>query len=443
MIPPTAPRFASAEQQHSPAWFRYVVVAIVTLILCSCQVADPSLPIAANNAPATPLQPTESATAAPQIQQASHTAEEQAAEQPVADAGVVNALYTEDTADVHEPTVRLAAQIVDAEVAAAQCPMCPPPSPGPCVCVPDCGGVGPPDEYLCDGGDYGLPVGVRADWTIDGLEQEDTVAHYDTVDGRVVVTPSNRVCIYAPRFGVVRRSIDLHEYARYEMPISNDSGLALARIDEDERAATSLNQLEPVINRAERPPSLMLERQQAGELALDIQVREFDGALAPYADLQVIRVGIIDNTEKALVAETIESAVAWTGDQAAQVTIDKKRAQAEVSVLHPGVVYHDNQPNNPKLRLIKCASTAAAQPGDEVEFTLRFDNIGDRVIGNVTIVDNLTTRLEYIDGTAEASVDAEFSANPNDHGSVVMRWEITEPVEPGEGGILKFKCRVR
>ena len=61
------------------------------------------------------------------------------------------------------------------------------------------------DEYLCDGGDFGLPAAVRADWTVDGLEQEDAIAHYDTLDGRVVVTPSNRVCVYAPRFAAVRR----------------------------------------------------------------------------------------------------------------------------------------------------------------------------------------------------------------------------------------------
>ena len=65
--------------------------------------------------------------------------------------------------------------------------------------------IGPGDEYLCDGGDYGLPAAVRADWSVDGLEQEDAIAHYDTLDGRVVVTPSNRVCIYAPRFAAVRR----------------------------------------------------------------------------------------------------------------------------------------------------------------------------------------------------------------------------------------------
>ena len=38
--------------------------------------------------------------------------------------------------------------------------------------------------------------------------------------------------------------------------------------------------------------------------------------------------------------------------------------------------------------------TQFANPGDEVDFTLRFDNVGNQPIGNVTIVDDLTGRLE-------------------------------------------------
>ena len=50
-----------------------------------------------------------------------------------------------------------------------------------------------------------------------------------------------------------------------------------------------------------------------------------------------------------------------------------------------------------------------ARPGEFVDFTIRFDNIGDQKIGNVTLVDNLTTRLEYVEGTAESSLAADFS----------------------------------
>jgi hypothetical protein len=61
----------------------------------------------------------------------------------------------------------------------------------------------------------------------------------------------------------------------------------------------------------------------------------------------------------------------------------------------------------------------------------------------VTIVDNLTTRLEYVPESAKSSVDADFITQANDAGSLILRWEIRDPVKPGEGGILRFKVKVR
>ena len=431
-----------------PAWFRYGVVAATMLILCSCRAASP-LTITQDNPPA--LQATEEAEPAfisdQNVALASHSKPASPVSLGPSKSGVVNAYYETATDRENEKSqVNLLAEAPPSRVVRAQydhCQECMPPTMAHCVCGPEACGIGPADEYLCDGGDFGTPAGVRADWQIDGLEQEDTIAHYDTVDGRVVVTPSNRVCLYAPRFGAVRQVVDLYAYARYEMPGGIDSGMALARIDEEEQAMASLNQRGVVINRGDRPPSLMMEQLKPGELALDVEVREFDGALAPYANLLVIRAGEISIAEKAMVQQGIDAALTWIGDQSPEVSINKRSAQAEVGVKQPGTLYSLKEPNCPKLRLIKLASTKAAQPGEEVEFTLRFDNVGNRVIGNVTIVDNLTTRLEYIPDTAEASVKAEFSTSQNDHGSLILRWEITEPVEPGEGGILKFKCRVR
>ena len=61
----------------------------------------------------------------------------------------------------------------------------------------------------------------------------------------------------------------------------------------------------------------------------------------------------------------------------------------------------------------------------------------------MTIIDNLTTRLEYVPNTAKSTVAANFSSVPNGAGSTVLRWEITDPLKPGEGGVLQFKCRVK
>ena len=146
---------------------------------------------------------------------------------------------------------------------------------------------------------------------------------------------------------------------------------------------------------------------------------------------------------KPIIKRGVQAAVAWNGDQAAQVVFSNRQAVAVVGLKQPGIVYQTDEPGDPRLRLVKLASTNNALPGEEVEFTLRFDSIGDQMIGNVTIIDNLTTRLEYVPNTAKSTVAASFSSVPNGAGSTVLRWEIKDPLKPGEGGVLQFKCRVK
>jgi uncharacterized repeat protein (TIGR01451 family) len=302
--------------------------------------------------------------------------------------------------------------------------------------------VGPSDEYLCDGGDFQSPAGVRADWRIDGLEQEDAIAHYDTVDGRVVVTPSNRVCIYAPRFAAVRRVVNImaHEQPQF-VSVMLDEQLP-ARAYETQPVASSLQRHAPAINRGERPATLFRQRQQAGGLERLLATMDVFDSLPPYANLQIIRTGEVSNAEKPLVERAAEAAVTLTGVQAPQVVFGVKAAHEMAGVRQIGIVYQTDEPDSPLLRLVKLASRGHALPGEEIEFTLRFDNVGDQVIGNVTIVDNLATRFEYVAESAQSSVDANFGTKAN-NGSTILRWEIEEPVEPGQGGVLRFRVRVR
>ena len=81
--------------------------------------------------------------------------------------------------------------------------------------------------------------------------------------------------------------------------------------------------------------------------------------------------------------------------------------------------------------------------GDIIEFTVRFDNTGDQTIGNVTVLDNLTPRLEYIPESQECNLKSTFVTQINKSQSLVLRWEITDPLKVGQGGIIRFKCRVR
>ncbi len=427
---------------RSPAWFRYGVIAVATLILCSCQTVKPQQPQQTQGMPAGMEFGPQGLQAAGQLPHTLATmapAEFPHVATPMRQ--VMPVMYQENL-NVPPPAARQAEYAAGVTPVGCQLPGCMACGGAASGCE-NCPMVGPRDEYLCDGGDHGLPAGVKADWRVTGLEQEDTVAHYDTVDGRTIITPSNQVCIYAPRFGVVRRVVDLQEYARYDAANGYGQITSLAKIDENEKIMTSLAKVEPNINRGRDPASLLKERQQPGELDREVRLLADIGTLAPYANLQIVKAGILTGDEKVKIARASLAAITWTGDQSPQITVDSRNAVAAVSDRTPGVIYHLNEPNKPVLRIVKLASCGSAKPGEIIEFTLRVDNIGNREMGNVTVVDNLTTRLEYVEGSAQASVAADFSTEPNDGGSEVLRWEIKEPLAKGTGFILQFKVKVR
>jgi uncharacterized repeat protein (TIGR01451 family) len=415
-----------------PVWFRYGVIAIATLILCSCQTVKPTSSREQPGIPAGLQLGPQHAAMQPQLPYPP-------AEMPMAavpQRHLMPALY-QDHNDAPPPAIHQAQYAAGMTPQGCQFPGC-----TTCACSAD-GLPGPRDEYLCDGGDHGTPAGVKADWEVTGLEQEDTVGHYDTVDGRTFITPSNQVCIYAPRFGVVRRVVDLQEYARYDAANGYGQITALAKIDENEKPALSLTKLEPTVNRVEDPSSLLRERQQPGELDREVRLLADIGTLAPYANLQLVKAGILTGDEKVKIARSSLAAITWTGDEAPQIAIDSRNAIAATSDRQPGIIYHLEEPNKPVLRIVKLASHGTAKPGEIIEFTLRVDNIGNREMGNVTVVDNLTTRLEYLSDSATASVAADFSTEPNDGGSEILRWEIKDPLAKHAGFILQFKARVR
>jgi uncharacterized repeat protein (TIGR01451 family) len=313
------------------------------------------------------------------------------------------------------------------------------------ACGPDanCGGGLWEDEYLCDGGDQGVHVRVGRRGQVDGLDPEDTVAHFDTRDGRTLVRPSNSVCIYAPRFAAVRQVLRAHE-------------------DDLQVAMTSLNTpLPPVVQATpQRPRQVELplpspditglrgalahkERLREVEHMNALRVDEFASEFAAFEDLQVIRLGIYDRRERATLQTSAEAAIAWSIPVAPEVLIEDAPAIVDTTTESPATVHHLDERGTPRLRVVKIASRSTALPGEEVEFTLRFDNLGDQPVSKVTLIDRLTTRLEYVPDSAQSSLEASFGTSPHDSGSLTLQWQIREPVKPGQGGIIRFRCKVR
>jgi uncharacterized repeat protein (TIGR01451 family) len=346
-----------------------------------------------------------------------------------------------DDGGITDPSVHESTQRVD-NMACGQEPLsthsCGPWKP------PGISGPWPEDEYLFDGGDSDGQVKVRPDGrTLEGLDSEDTIAHYDTLDGRTVVKPSCRVCIYAPRFVCVRQVLlpygdnQLVKAGGVDMPIGPVPQLDIQPV------ASSMQPITPVGEIGARGPITFLEHTPPIGLISHTVIRATIDRLKPYENYSIIRTGEIIEAEMAYVAESAQAAIVWTTAQGVDVMIGGKKAVAIEGDQRAQATYSIEPPNHPCLRICKVASAHSAKPGETVEFTLRFDNVGDQPVGNVTIVDNLTTRLELVEGSGQCSKDAKFFTESNKEGSLILHWEITNPINPGDGGIARFKCIVR
>lgn len=350
------------------------------------------------------------------------------------------------------------------------------PAPFPAWAPPNTKLPWPEDEFIHDGGDDGAPVGVAPNWEVHGLELEDTVAHYDTLDGQTKIEPSSCVTIYAPRFAAVRavRGPILNE--QVVNPVGASADLPLLQMRENQLAISRQQnlQLGRQVGR-DKAQGYTTDRWR-GIASQTLQAVAFDNRFKAHENFAIIRYGLVDQREKPYLAQAVDAALIWSHDLALQVVLDAEAATAVHTYSKPQETYVVHETGRSKLRLCKVASKGAAQPGDIIDFTLRFDNVGDKIIGNVVIIDNLTTRLEYVEDSSQWSVKAgflrdeqgnvvfeevqgengqvkklpkyrqnpvHFATSVNEGDSLTLRWELEEPLEPGQGGIIRFKCRVR
>jgi len=302
----------------------------------------------------------------------------------------------------------------------------------------------PEDEYVVDGGHSGPPMTVGSDWEINGLHVEDTIAHFDTLDGQTKIQPSNRVYIYSPRFAAVRKVVGLVQNEQKRSLADVDADIATAGHDDSQSATLNTQNIQAEHGRKANPPSEFLAKQDNRHVSVVDGPEACQDALLPYENMFVIRFGVMKEAEMARLAEGIAASRTWSGNESVQVILDETAATEVVSDQEAKTIYAVKLPkSNPKLRIIKVASTDTAKQGEIVYFTLRFDNVGNEVIGNVTLLDNLSPRLEYVPKSSRCSLDVDFSTERNESGSLLLRWDFKKPLEAGKGGVIRFQIRVR
>ncbi len=274
-------------------------------------------------------------------------------------------------------------------------PAAPPTLPYACwpVFDPKLGPRPPEEEVLHDGGDVGLRAGIGPDGRLGGLDPSDTVAQYKDAAGLPHVIPSNRVCLFAPRYFTARSIIAPVGYQVVQSP-----GKAQAV------------QLQEVL--LSRLPS-----------------REHR---------QVEEVEIVNGRERASAVQARQGLIAVEQFQGLALVVGRMKGAEVVGVCQ------SRPPRQPRpLVLCKTADKAAVQVGEIVSFRLRYTNAGQDPITDVVISDSLTGRLEYVPGSAAADRPHVFTTQPNAAGSLVLRWELAGTVHPGQSGEVTFQARVR
>lgn len=299
-----------------------------------------------------------------------------------------------------------------------------------------------PNEYLCDGGDQAPRSYVRNDDSFAGLGLEDTVVKYETGDGRIHVTESNRVCVYAPRFASVRRVTGANIDAAVHGPIGIDRPFGPADVLAPQPSNAVMNPVEPISRELAKGPDALRAR-DLGVPVDNVQRLEMEAQKqAALANIAIVSDGVLRDADRPWLAKGNVAAQAWSLNDTPRVVVDSIQARVAARDQAAEAVTTYDLPNG-KLRVIKLADRQTAQVGDEVTFVLRVENTGIGPINNVVLSDNLTTRLEYVADSQTCSKGAVFTTQENEGGSLQLNWQFTDKFGVGEAAVIRFRCRVR
>jgi uncharacterized repeat protein (TIGR01451 family) len=301
-----------------------------------------------------------------------------------------------------------------------------------------------PDEYLLSGGDRDQPVHYDSFFRY-GVETEDTFAEYVDHLGKSHALDTGAVAIYAPRFASVRTTA------------SPSGGFSVEKLAgmKDFRFGSG-------IKRNVAPDTYAMADQAHGNRvrsrASGLEKRDWlagtDGAIRLQSRTKLMNTFMdfayairaeFHQRDEAQLASGIAAAHHWTRDEN-PVVVAKLDSANEVHAKFRltemvGTEPQDTEPG--RLQIVKLADTKVVQPGDVVTFAIRYDNLGERELYNVRVVDNLTPRLELIEESASSDRPGDLLMQDNEEGSLVLTFQLDDPLPGKTGGLITFQCRVR
>jgi len=299
------------------------------------------------------------------------------------------------------------------------------------------------DEYVCDGGDKGLPVHYE-DGIIAGLEAEDTVAEFSDGAGTKKLTVSNQVCVYAPRFGVARAVADVVERFTVDSATGTHDGVVVAGYSHRASLDTKKEVNTPVGMKHNDRLSQVRNRQADGELENDQAVASHVKLINPFEDYGFVQDGQFRSAEKATLFEGARAASAWTVDRGTKAIAKDEAGLEVIAMFNVAELVGSQDMRTPgDLRIVKLADKKTAKSGDIVTFTIRFDNLGGKELYEIRILDNLSPRLQLLDESVTCDVAGELEIADSAEGGEVLTFRVAESLPGNSGGSLSFQCKLR
>lgn len=313
------------------------------------------------------------------------------------------------------------------------------------------------EECFHDGGDRKAKAAYSPEGKLAGLDPEDTLAEYRDSGGRRQITCSNRICLCIPRFAAVRTETPL---AQTEVVIGPADKRQIkreiayvAKLGSEHASQTKTPkgvdvQLRPSVTMNKENTGLFIGMKVLQAQHIDLGVVEAVGTKLVDKLTPVQKMHLIQQAKLALELEGSKRLSETTQSTRTSV-IGRVKGGPEVVTAVASVrdltVCCNEAPLVPEkpLVLIKCADRTCAEVGDVITFSLRYSNHGGKPITDVAVSDSLSGRLEFVPGSVETDRDAVLTIQPNEAGSVVLRWEVSGTLLPGQTGRIRFKAKVR
>lgn len=299
------------------------------------------------------------------------------------------------------------------------------------------------DEYLCDGGDRDYPVhyeGINRA----GLDTEDTVAEYMDHTGEKHVKPTNKVCVYAPRFGSVRT---------VSAPVVSDRVDRIAGATEVVQGSSFTTQLAPtgrqkvdqtIIARMRSRASGLNTEDELGSIAQLTYLGGHTKWVNAFQEFGFTSLRQFEDLDAVEIAARLDAALTWSREDSPYVAATTSAGNEVYASFREGVYTGvEDMKTKGRLEIVKSVDKTSASVGDIVTFTLLFKNTGDRELLDIRLIDNLTPRLEYIEGSAKSDRPSVLKVTDNGEGSVVLKWLFQGTLPGHEQGMVTFQARVR